>query len=143
MGRLGRGPEATLFGRYRDRIRPPPSLVEVAEAPGPAPVARRREADALRAALPGGGFVVALDQGGRALDTAGLAALLAPERGAVTFVLGGPDGLDPSLTAEAALVLSLGPMTWPHLLARVMLVEQLYRAYSLAIGHPYHRAERP
>ena len=59
---------------------------------------------------------------------------------AATFVIGGPDGLDPDLRAEADLVLSFGTMTWPHQLVRVMALEQLYRAMTILAGHPYHRA---
>ncbi len=143
VGRLGRGPEAELFERYRGRVRPLPVLVEIPEARGPAAEARRREGAAVLAALPRGARVAALDQGGRALDTAALARWLDPAAPPPCFVLGGPDGLDPAVTARAALLLSLGPMTWPHLLARVMLAEQIYRAYSIAAGHPYHRAARP
>lgn len=140
---MGDGPEAALFRRYRDRIRPRPVLTEVAEGRGTPTEARRREAQALLAAVPGGVRMVALDQGGQALDTEGFVRLLDGVDGPPCFVIGGAEGLDPSVLATAAAVLSLGAMTWPHLLARVLLIEQLYRAYAIRVGHPYHRAARP
>ncbi len=144
VGRMGNSPEAALFARYVARVRPSPVLVEIAEARGVPAEAKRREAAALLATVPDGAFAVALDQGGAALDTAGFAAMLAGARpGAVCFLIGGAEGLDASVLARADRALSLGAMTWPHLLARAMLAEQLFRAYSIAIGHPYHRAGRP
>ncbi len=142
IGRMGHGPEAELFARYAGRMRPPPVLVEVAEARGSPAEIKRREAAALLGAIQHGAFVVALDQGGVGLDSEQLAALLS-ERASACFVLGGAEGLDAAVLARADRVLSLGRMTWPHLLARAMLAEQLYRAYSMAIGHPYHRGGRP
>jgi 23S rRNA (pseudouridine1915-N3)-methyltransferase len=58
----------------------------------------------------------------------------------LAFVIGGADGLDDSVRTRASLLLSLGPMTWPHMLVRVLLAEQLWRAHSILSGHPYHRA---
>lgn len=143
VGRLGRGPEADLFARYCARVRPAPTLTEIPEARGKSPAeARRREAEAIAAALDRDERLIALDQGGRVVDTAGFARLLDPGR-KVCFALGGPEGLDQAILARADTVVSLGAMTWPHLLARVMLSEQVFRAYSIAAGHPYHRAARP
>ncbi len=146
VGRMGRGAEAELFARYAARLRPPPVLVEIAEARGTPAEVKRREAAALLAAIPQGAFVLALDQGGASLDSEQFASQVAgPEAtpGAICFLLGGAEGLDASVLARADRVLSLGRLTWPHLLARVLLAEQLYRAYSMAIGHPYHRGGRP
>ena len=144
IGRMGGGPEADLFARYVARVRPAPVLLELPEAKGSAPEAKRREAAALLEAAGEGAFVLALDQGGAALDTAAFAAMLAEARpGPLCFLIGGAEGLDASVLARADRVLSFGAMTWPHLLARAMLAEQLFRAYSIAIGHPYHRAGRP
>ncbi len=152
---MGDGPEAALFQRYRDRVRPKPALVEVPEARGAEAEARRREGQALLAAVPKGARLVALDQDGKQLDTLAFARLLLPDGAAgrsangtpdgalVCFLIGGASGLDPAVTRAASALLSLGAMTWPHLLARAMLAEQIFRAYSIACNHPYHRAERP
>ncbi len=97
-------------------------------------------------ALPARSFVVALDLVGAALDTDGLVRSLAHWRDtgrALAFVIGGAEGLDATVIARADATLSLGRMTWPHMLVRVMLVEQLYRAQAILAGHPYHRAGRP
>jgi 23S rRNA (pseudouridine1915-N3)-methyltransferase len=105
--------------------------------------ALRTEARAIDAAVPAGWLRVALDERGRGLSTAELAGALRGWRQDgrdVAFVVGGPDGLDPSVKADAGMLLSLSAMTLPHGLARLVLVEQLYRAASLLSGHPYHRA---
>ena len=85
-----------------------------------------------------------LDQRGQSLDSPALAALLrewrAEDRTAVCFVIGGADGLAPSLAAQAKLRLAFGASTWPHALVRIMLLEQLYRAGTILAGHPYHRS---
>ena len=102
------------------------------------------EGAALLALVPAGSALVALDERGRLLSSTGLAAQLATWRDtgrpAATFLIGGADGLDPALRERADLVLSFGPMVWPHALARVMLAEQLYRATQILSGTPYHRA---
>ncbi|MBV8703004.1 MAG: 23S rRNA (pseudouridine(1915)-N(3))-methyltransferase RlmH [Acetobacteraceae bacterium] len=146
VGRLRAGPEQELFTRYAARLRPALVTTEVAEARGTPAEAKRREGAALLAALPARAFAVALDQGGQAPDSAGLAALLDRWLGlgrSVCFLIGGADGLDGAVLERADAVLSLGPLTWPHRLVRVMLVEQLYRARAIASGHPYHRSGRP
>ena len=146
IGRLRDGPEAVLFDRYVARLRPRLTLTELPEARGAPAEVKRREAAALLDAVPRGGFIVALDHGGRALDSAALAARLEQWLAAgqtPCFLIGGAEGLDAAVLQRADFVLSLGPMTWPHFLVRPMLAEQLYRARSIALGHPYHRAGRP
>ena len=142
VGRMRDGPEAALFARYNARLRPALTVAEIAEARGAPPEIKRREGAALLAALPARGFVVALDQGGEAPDSARLAVLLERWFGLgrpLCFVIGGAEGLDEAVLERADQVLSLGPMTWPHLLVRGLLAEQLYRAQQILAGHPYHR----
>jgi len=100
------------------------------------------EAGRLRAALPERCHLVALDEHGRDPPTQALAASLAQWSGAgedVAFLVGGPDGLDPGLKADARAMMRLSSLTLPHALVRVILAEALYRAASLLKGHPYHR----
>ncbi len=108
------------------------------------PVARLQAAEAqrLRAALPQDAVVVAMDEAGRDWTTAQLAAALGAWRDEArqpAFVIGGADGLDPAFLRSAALRLRLSSMTLPHALARVVLAEQIYRAWSILNAHPYHR----
>jgi 23S rRNA (pseudouridine1915-N3)-methyltransferase len=112
---------------------------------GSTPVERllAAEAERLRTAIPGGSVVVALDERGKDWSTAQFAESIGRWRDAaesVSFVIGGPDGLDPDLKRSARVQLRLSSLTLPHALARVLLAEQLYRAWSLLAGHPYHRA---
>ena len=146
IGRMRDAPEAALFARYAARLRPAPVLAELPEARGAEAEIKRREGAALIGALPAAAFVVALDPGGLAPDSMALAGLLARWRGLgrpLAFLIGGAAGLDAAVLARADAAWSLGPLTWPHFLVRAMLVEQLYRAQSIAAGHPYHRAGRP
>jgi 23S rRNA (pseudouridine1915-N3)-methyltransferase len=146
IGRSRDGPEAELFARYSARIRPALALTELADGKGAPAEIKRREGEALLAALPAHAFVIALDQAGETLDSAtfatrleGWLSLARP----ICFLIGGAEGLDRPVLTRADFVLSLGAMTWPHLLARAMLAEQIYRARSITAGHPYHRAGRP
>lgn len=146
IGRQRAGAEAELLRRYQARLRPALSVTEIAEARGTPAEIKRRDSAALLAALPDGAFAVALDSGGAAPDTARFAALLEGWLGQgrpLCFLIGGAEGLDAAVIARADYVLSLGAMTWPHLLVRALLAEQLYRARAIAAGHPYHRAGRP
>jgi 23S rRNA (pseudouridine1915-N3)-methyltransferase len=143
VGRARDTPEAALFARYAARVRPRLELVEIAEGRGAPAEQKRREAEALMAALPSDAFAVALDRTGAMPDSLGLAGLLERWLGMgrpVCFLIGGAEGLDAAVLRRADHVLSFGTMTWPHMLARVMLAEQLFRARSIASGHPYHRA---
>lgn len=100
------------------------------------------ERQRIAAALPRGVHVVALDERGAALDTQALAGRLAGWQrlgSDVALVIGGPDGIDPALRQAAHECIRLSDLTLPHALVRVLLVEQLYRAWSINAGHPYHR----
>jgi 23S rRNA (pseudouridine1915-N3)-methyltransferase len=146
VGRSRDGPEAELFARYAARIRPVLALTELADGKGAPAEIKRREGEALLAALPGQAFTVALDQDGEMLDSAAFAARLEGWLSLsrpVRFLIGGAEGLDRMVLTRADFALSMGRLTWPHLLVRAMLAEQIYRARSIAAGHPYHRAGRP
>ena len=142
---VGRGrddPAQQLFENYRHRLPWPLELREV-RAGGGGDAGREREAAALLKGLPEGAYIVALDGTGKALTSEAFAAQLARIRddgvAVVAFLIGGADGHGAPAFVRADLVLSLGPMTWPHLLVRAMLAEQLWRAASILSGHPYHR----
>ena len=104
---------------------------------------KREEAELIRAALPKGAYLVALDVLGKAWDTPELSRRMGTwmqEHGDVVLLVGGPDGLDNTLLGEAHARWSLSPLTFPHPLVRILLAEQVYRAWSLLNNHPYHRA---
>ncbi len=146
VGRIGRGPEADLFTRYNDRLRPKLAVHEIAEGRGSATEIKRREADGILAAIPANAFAIALDLGVAAPASERFATLLTGWIEAarpIAFIIGGAEGLDSAVMARADHTLSLGPLTWPHMLVRVLLVEQLFRARAIATGHPYHRTGRP
>jgi len=149
-GRARGTPEDALFAEYAKRLSAAPAGIgpldcREIETKAKAPAARKaEEAGKLAELVPDGALLVALDPRGKALSTEDLARQLARWRdestGTLAFVIGGADGLDEALVARARFRLSLGSMTWPHLLARAMLAEQLWRAASILAGHPYHRA---
>ncbi len=141
-----KAPEMELFARYAKRIRPALTLVEFTDGQGAPAEIKRREGEAILSALKPEEFLIALDIDGAAPDSPGLAKLLAGwlERSKkLAFVIGGAEGLDAPVLARAGAKLSLGTLTWPHMLVRPMLAEQIYRAQSILAGHPYHRAGRP
>ncbi len=151
VGRLKADAERGLFQRYLDRAAAAgralalhPDLREIPESRAARPEERKRnEAAALAAQLPPGAVLVALDERGRTMASDAFAARLAQWRddgvADLAVVIGGADGLAAELRDRAALTLALGPMTWPHQLARILLAEQLYRAMTILSGHPYHR----
>jgi 23S rRNA (pseudouridine1915-N3)-methyltransferase len=145
VGRAKDGPEQALWAAYTKRLTWPIALKEV-EARGNLPAAERmaKEAALLLAAVPPGAMSVVLDGRGQALASGAFAARIGKWRDdgvkELAFLIGGADGHAPEVLQRANFLLSLGPMTWPHLMARAMLAEQLYRAHSILSGHPYHRA---
>jgi 23S rRNA (pseudouridine1915-N3)-methyltransferase len=102
------------------------------------------EAERLSAKIPAGAHVVLLDARGKGMTSEDFAEMLGSLRDVgtkdIAFVIGGPDGLKPLPGQKAGRSLAFGPQTWPHLLARVLLLEQIYRAMTILAGHPYHRA---
>jgi 23S rRNA (pseudouridine1915-N3)-methyltransferase len=146
VGRMKAGPEKSLYDSYARRMVWPLALREVEERRRFPSAAERmaREADLLLAACPAGAALVALDRRGRMLDSEALAHWIGAQRdgglGDLAFLVGGADGHADSLLKRCTLTLSFGPMTLPHLLARILLAEQLYRAQQILAGHPYHRA---
>ena len=147
VGRLRKGPEAAMVADYLDRFAktgrnlglPSVNITEIEDKRGGGMAA---EAELLARAIPPGAAVVAMDERGNQPTSPEFAWRLAEYRdGArdLCFVIGGADGLDPRLRARADWQISLGRLVWPHMLARVMLAEQLYRAATILAGSPYHR----
>ncbi|WP_295043667.1 23S rRNA (pseudouridine(1915)-N(3))-methyltransferase RlmH [uncultured Paracoccus sp.] len=147
VGRLRKGPEAAMVADYLDRFArtgrslglPPVTLTEVEDKRG---IGMEAEAELLSRAIPPGAALVVMDERGDQPTSPDFARRLAGYRDHardLCFVIGGADGLDPALRARADWQISLGRMVWPHLLVRVMLAEQLYRAATILAGSPYHR----
>lgn len=144
VGRDKSGPTRDLYQHYVKRLTWPFALREVEERkPLPSASLKLREAELLREAIPKGAVVVALDERGKNLSSPELAQIIGQWRDNsvqdLAFVIGGADGLHESLRDEATRSISFGRMTWPHMMVRVLLAEQLYRAQSILAGHPYHR----
>ncbi|MCB2134546.1 MAG: 23S rRNA (pseudouridine(1915)-N(3))-methyltransferase RlmH [Rhodobacteraceae bacterium] len=149
VGRLRAGPERDLIDDYLDRFNKtgralglgPVTVHEVEDRKGGGMAA---EAALLVRSIPDGAVLVCLDERGRLLSSPAFAGELARWRDTgrqdIAFMIGGADGIAPELRDKADLLLSFGAMVWPHVLARVMLSEQLYRAASILSGAPYHRA---
>ncbi|WP_424985150.1 23S rRNA (pseudouridine(1915)-N(3))-methyltransferase RlmH [Microbulbifer sp. S227A] len=149
VGRLRAGPEKSLIDDYLSRFERtgralalgPAQIVEIDDRKGGG---MSSEADLLRRALPAGALICTLDERGRTMTSPDFAKRLAGWRDDgqrdLALLIGGADGLDPSLRAQADFSLSFGAMVWPHMLVRVMLTEQLYRAANILSGGPYHRA---
>ncbi len=131
-GKIGRSPEAELTDRYLKRIAWPTKVTELPDRGGPLPEAASNM------------VTVVLDERGPALASAALASKLEGWRDGgrreARFLIGAADGHDDALRESADLLLSFGPATWPHMLARAMLAEQLFRATAILANHPYHRA---
>ncbi|MBI1178914.1 MAG: 23S rRNA (pseudouridine(1915)-N(3))-methyltransferase RlmH [Alphaproteobacteria bacterium] len=145
VGRAKAGAERTLFEHYRKRLPWSLDVIEVEEKrPLEAAALRDREADLLLGKVPQGAVVVALDQRGDAWSSEELASRLAGWRDGgrprAAFLIGGATGHGEAVRARADSLFSLGNLTWPHMLVRAMLAEQLYRAWSITANHPYHRA---
>ena len=152
VGRLKAGPEKALADDYFTRAEGLGrkagisrfGVTEFAESQAATAAQRMtEEARLISGALPPRGFNIVLDERGKAVTSEAFSKLLqrhldeaTPE---VSFLIGGPDGHAPEIRTSAGLLLSLGAMTWPHRLARVMLFEQIYRAVTIMVNHPYHR----
>lgn len=146
IGRLRKGPEKMMVDDYLDRFAktgrglglPPVSLLEL-DAKGAGMAA---EGELIAKAIPAGAALVVLDERGRQLTSPDFATQLGGWRDQardIALVIGGADGIAPDLRDRADLAISFGAMVWPHMLVRVMVAEQLYRAASILAGGPYHR----
>ena len=149
VGRLRKGPERDLLDDYLTRFdRTGRALglgpAQVHEVEDKKNAGMSAEAALLSSAIPKGAVICTLDERGKLMSSPDFATKLETWRdngvSDLAFVIGGADGIDPSLRARADASLSFGKMVWPHMLARVMLCEQLYRAASILGGAPYHRA---
>ena len=152
IGRLKSGEEKPLFDKYVKRSRDIAKstginsidFIELAESQNRSIEKRKEEeSDAILKALPSPNYLITLDQTGKSLSSDKLSKLIHEQRTQNTknfaFVIGGPDGLSSNILAKSNLTLAFGSMTWPHQLVRIMLVEQIYRAFTILNGHPYHR----
>lgn len=145
VGRSRGGPARDLYEEYAGRLSWPLTLREVeVKKRLPPDELKRQEAELLLSAIPAGAVVVALDERGRTITSEDFAARIGGwrDRGAgdIAFLIGGADGHGDAVRTRADFLLALGAMTWPHMLVRGMLAEQLYRAQQILAGHPYHRA---
>ncbi len=149
VGRLRAGPERDLIADYTQRFDRTGRALSLGpliehEVEDKKNAGMAAEAELLARAVPSGAVLVTLDERGKLLTSPEFATQLARWRDAgrqdVAFVIGGADGIDPSLRAKADFSISFGAMVWPHMLVRVMLAEQLYRAANILSGGPYHRA---
>jgi 23S rRNA (pseudouridine1915-N3)-methyltransferase len=148
VGRMRQGPERLLTTDYLERFERsgralslgPATIIEVEDKKGGG---MQAEAALLERAIPSGSLICILDERGKTLSSPDFATMLASWRDQgrqdIVFVIGGADGIDPTLRTKADAAISFGAMVWPHMLVRAMLAEQLYRAASILAGAPYHR----
>ena len=145
VGKLKSGPLKDLCDEYLKRLNWQVSLIEIdhkSKLEGDA--LKSYEGQEIQKHLPSPSYVIAMDERGDNMSSPELADLLGDiqnhHQGKLTLIIGGADGLDPQIRKFANKIISMGRLTWPHMLARVMLLEQLYRAQQILKGHPYHRA---
>ena len=144
VGKMRSRPEKLLWDNYLRRINWPLTLYEVEERK---PLDTKQlivsEGELLLKAVLPGAFVVAVDKSGKTFTSPSFARLfqewISDNRKYITFIIGGADGLNKTILNQADLIMSMGNLTWPHLLARCMLLEQIYRSQCILANHPYHR----
>jgi 23S rRNA (pseudouridine1915-N3)-methyltransferase len=153
IGKLKTGPEKMLASDYAFRIETfgkqagvtALKIQEWGESQHASPKARMDdEAKILWSSVPQGAFTFVLDERGTSLSSEAFATVIRKQRdqsvGDIAFLLGGPDGHNPETRTKASQIIALGQMTWPHRLARIMLLEQIYRSLTIMVNHPYHRS---
>ena len=152
IGKVKAGPERDLVARYRDRAGAMargigfsgPEIVELGESRERRAEDRQAEEAARIRERVGSGRLAVLDERAPAVTSEAFAAHLGALRDGgripLSFVIGGPDGLDPALRSEAGWMIAFGALTIPHQIVRVLLLEQIYRAFTIIAGHPYHRS---
>ena len=144
VGKMRSRPEKLLWDNYLRRINWPLTLYEVEERkPLDTKQLIVREGELLLKAVLPGALIVAVDKSGKTFSSPSLARLfqewISDNRKYITFIIGGAEGLHNTILKQADLILSMGTLTWPHLLARCMLLEQIYRSQCILTNHPYHR----
>lgn len=144
VGKAKKTAEAELVARYLKQTRWDVTLKEIPDAPSALPGGERKrwEAEKIGALLDADTRLIALDGNGEQLTSPQFAQVISNAQAQyvkrLVFAIGGQDGLDTSLLTQAKRVIAFGQATWPHQLVRALLAEQIYRAYTLSIGHPYH-----
>ena len=144
VGKMKSRPEKFLWDKYIRQINWSLTLIEVEERK---PLNKKqliaREAELLQKALLPETYIVALDKSGKNFSSPSFARLfqewISDNRKCITFIIGGAEGLNNTILNQADLIMSMGSLTWPHLFARCMLLEQIYRSQSILTNHPYHR----
>lgn len=144
IGRQKPSPELDLINRYVRQTRWKITIREFEDKkPGTVEERKQREGEMLLSAVPPGAVIIALDERGRTPGSAEFARQIGKWQDsgcpAAAFLIGGADGHGDGIRRRADMLLAFGAMTWPHMLARVMLTEQIYRARTILDGHPYHR----
>jgi 23S rRNA (pseudouridine1915-N3)-methyltransferase len=142
VGKLKKSPQLELCDEYVRRMG---WSVVIKEIDAPKASTSKQEAPLILKHLPDPGFIVALDERGESLTSPDFATKISKWHNQapgneITFLIGGADGLDASVRKKTHFLLSFGKQTWPHMLVRAMLLEQIYRAQQIIAGHPYHRA---
>jgi 23S rRNA (pseudouridine1915-N3)-methyltransferase len=143
IGRLRKGPLSEIFEDYKKRLQWPVTVLELESKLTDERAAQKDEAKRIIEKLERGAFTIILDERGRSLKSLDFAKRLGDlaDQGQqhIQFIIGGASGLTDDVRSRANLLLNFGVQTWPHMLARVMLLEQIYRAQQILSNHPYHR----
>lgn len=143
VARLKKGALAELSHEYEKRIVLPLTILEIETRNTTPSKAQKEEEQKILKLVKPASMVIALDERGKTLTSQNFSSLIGRYRdetgGTIQFILGGSDGLTDQVRSRSDLMLSFGKQTWPHLLARIMLLEQIYRAQQILAGHPYHR----
>lgn len=143
VGRLKKGSLFDLFAHYRKQLKGSFKLHEIESKYKSSAEAAPDEHKKIAALIRSDAFVVAMDERGKSLRSMVFAKKIQDLQNVGTrniqFIIGGSDGLSDDIRGRADLLLSFGGQTWPHMLARIMLIEQIYRAQQILAGHPYHR----
>ncbi len=145
VGRFKQGPLLDLYTLYKSRLPWKIDLFEIDPKLSldiPTSLKQQKEGELIQAKIPSDTSIITLDEKGQLISSLEMAELLKKlQENAIapTFIIGGADGLSEDLKKKAHKSISFGRCTWPHLMVRVLLVEQIYRAHQILIGHPYHR----
>ncbi|MDI2090853.1 23S rRNA (pseudouridine(1915)-N(3))-methyltransferase RlmH [Commensalibacter oyaizuii] len=146
VGKMRHKSELDLVARYVKRIRPKLTITEVNEAKGSPQESKLKETQALLEALPDRSIVVSMDEGGKnysSIEFSKKMQLWLEQSKPISFLIGGAEGLHNTALQRSDATISFGASTWPHMLVRILLAEQIYRALTIIQGHPYHRQGRP